>query len=45
MISVEMKFMRRLAKCTWQDYRANEDILTELKINQVVKKIQNYRNK
>jgi hypothetical protein len=27
------------------DYRTNEDILSELKINPVVMKIQNYRNK
>jgi hypothetical protein len=36
--------MRRTAKCTWQDYRTNEDILSELKINPLVKKIQTYRN-
>jgi hypothetical protein len=40
-----MKFMRREAKYTGQDYKANEDILSELKINPVVKKIQNYINK
>ena len=38
-----MDFMRT-AKYTWQDYKTNEDILSELKINSVVKKIQNYRN-
>jgi hypothetical protein len=42
-ISVEMEFMRT-AKYTWKDYKTNDDILTELKINSVVKKIQNYRN-
>jgi len=26
---------------TWQDYKTNEDILSELEINPVVKKIQN----
>ena len=41
----EIKLMRRTAKYTWQDYKTNEDILSELKINPVVKKIQNYRNK
>jgi tRNA(Ile2) C34 agmatinyltransferase TiaS len=40
-----MKFMSRKAKCTWHDYRTNEDILSELKINPILKKIQNYRNK
>ena len=40
-----MKFMSRMAKCTWQDYKTNEDILSELKINPLVKKIQKYRNK
>jgi hypothetical protein len=39
-----MKFMR-MAKYTWQDYKTNEDILSELKINPLVKKIQNYINK
>jgi hypothetical protein len=28
----EMKFMRRTAKYTSQDYKTNEDILSELKI-------------
>ena len=41
---VEMKFMRGMAKYTWQDYKTNADILSKLKINSVVKKIQNYRN-
>ena len=34
-----------MAKYTWQDYKTNDDILSELKINPVVKKIQNYINK
>jgi DNA/RNA endonuclease YhcR with UshA esterase domain len=34
-----------MAKYTQQDHKTNEDILSELKINPVVKKIQNYRNK
>jgi len=40
---VKNKFTRRTSKYTWQDYKTNEDILSELKINPVVKKIQNYR--
>ena len=40
-----MKFMRRKLKYTCQDYKTNEDILSELKNNPVVNKIQNYRNK
>jgi len=40
-----MMFMRRTAKCTWLDYKTNEDILSELKINPVVKKIDMYRKK
>jgi hypothetical protein len=44
-MSVEIKFMRRTAKYIWQDYKTNEDILSELKINPVVKKINMYRNK
>jgi len=33
--SAEMKFMWRRAKYTWQDYKNNEDILSELKNNPV----------
>jgi hypothetical protein len=40
-----MKFMRRTAKYIWENYKTIEDILLELKINPVVKKIQHYRNK
>jgi hypothetical protein len=40
-----MELMRRRAKHARTDYKTNEDILLELKINPVVKKIQNYRNK
>jgi hypothetical protein len=43
--TAEMKFVKRTAKYTWQDYRTNEDMLSELKINPVVKKIRNDRNK
>jgi mevalonate kinase len=43
-ISVTMDFMRK-AKNTWQDHETNGDILSELKINPVVQKIKNYRNK
>ena len=35
-----MKLMGRMAKYTWQDNKTNEDILSELKINPVVNKIQ-----
>jgi len=42
---IEMKFVRRTAKYTWQDYKTNEDILSELRINPVVKKLHTYRNK
>jgi len=35
----------RTAKYTWQYYKPGEDILSELKLNPVVKKMQNYRNK
>jgi hypothetical protein len=40
-----MKFMMRMAKHTWQEYKINEVILSELKINPLVNKIQKYRNK
>jgi len=40
-----MKIMSIMAKYTWQDYKTNEDISSELKINPVVIKIQNYINK
>ena len=39
--SAEMEFMGRTAKHTWQDYKTNKDVLSEFKINPVVKKIQN----
>jgi len=44
-MTAEMKLAKRRAKYTWQNYRANEDMLSELKINPAVKKIQNDRNK
>jgi hypothetical protein len=37
-MSAEIKFIIRMAKYTWQDYKTNEDIIPELKINPVVKK-------
>jgi len=40
-----MKCVRIMAKYTRQDYKTNEDILSELKIIQVKEKIQNYINK
>jgi hypothetical protein len=40
-----MRLMRRTAKYTWQGYRTDEDILSGLEINPVVKKIQSHRNK
>ena len=43
--TAEMKFVKRTAKYTWQDYRTNEDMLSELQINAVVKKIQSDRKK
>jgi DNA polymerase I-like protein with 3'-5' exonuclease and polymerase domains len=44
-MSAEMTFIIRMAKYTWQGYKTNEDIISELKINPVVKKILNYRSK
>jgi len=35
--SAEMKFMRRTTKYEWQDHKTNEDILSELESNPVVK--------
>jgi hypothetical protein len=43
-ILAEIKFMI-MAKYTWKDYKTNVDILSELKMNPVLKKIQNYINK
>jgi len=45
LISAAIKFMRRTIKYTWQDYKPIEDILSELKINPVVKKIPSHWNK
>jgi len=36
--------MERTAKHTWQDYKSNEDNLSELKIKPAVKTIQKYIN-
>jgi len=33
-----MKFMKKTAKYTWRDYKTNDDMSSELKINPVVKK-------
>jgi hypothetical protein len=44
-MSAATTFIRRTAKYTWQDFETNEDILSELKINPIVTKIKNYRNK
>jgi hypothetical protein len=43
--STEMKLMRSITKYTRQDYKTSEGILSKLKTNPVVKKIQNYGNK
>jgi hypothetical protein len=41
----EMKFMRKTAKYTWQDHKRNQDITEELKIQPLMEKINNYKNK
>jgi hypothetical protein len=43
--AAEMKFMRKTAKYTWQDHKRNQDITEELKIQPVMEKINNYKNK
>jgi hypothetical protein len=43
-MSAEIKFMR-IVKYMCKDYKTNVDILSEPKINPVLKNIQNYRNK
>jgi hypothetical protein len=40
--SAEIKFVRRKAKYTRQDYKTNEDSTSELKIKPGVNKFQNY---
>ena len=45
MTSAEITFLKRTAKYRRQDGEADEDILSEPKINPDVKKIQNYKNK
>jgi hypothetical protein len=37
--------MRRTSKYTWQGYKTDDDILSGLEINPLVKKIQSHRNK
>jgi hypothetical protein len=43
--AAEMKFMSKTAKYTWQDHKRNQDITEELKIQPVMEKINNYKNK
>lgn len=43
--AAEMKFMRRTANYTWQDYKTNTEILSELEVEPVLDKIHHYRNK
>jgi hypothetical protein len=40
-MTAEIKFLRRMAKYTWQDYKTNEDIVSEIKIEPFLKAIQN----
>ena len=44
-MSAELKFVRKTAEFTWQDYKRNEDIVSQIEIKPVVKKIQNYGKK
>jgi hypothetical protein len=37
-----MMFVRRKAKCTWQDYKTDDGILSELTINPAMKKIRGH---
>ena len=37
--SAQIQFMRKMAKYTWQDYKTNAGILSELKINPIMKKM------
>jgi hypothetical protein len=39
--TAETKFVMKTAECIWHDYKNSGDILSELKINSVAKKIQN----
>ena len=41
----EMKLMRYTAGCTKCDYKINDDILKKLRLESVVKYIQEYQNK
>jgi hypothetical protein len=43
--AAEMKLLRKTAKYTWQDHKQNRDITEELKIQPVMEKINNYKNK
>jgi hypothetical protein len=44
-VSAEMKFVWTTAKYMWKYWRSSEDIVSALKINSAVKKIQNYGSK
>jgi Zn-dependent M32 family carboxypeptidase len=42
--AAEMSFMRTTAKYIWRDYKRNDDILKELKMEPVMRKIIKYKN-
>jgi DNA transposition AAA+ family ATPase len=43
--AAEIKFVRKTAKYTQYDHKRNQDIIKELKTQQIWEKINNYKNK
>ena len=41
--AAEMKYMRRTARYTWTDYKTNVHIAQQLKITQILDKLQEYK--
>jgi hypothetical protein len=41
--AAEMRYMRRIAGCTWTDYRTNTQIAKELKITPILDKLLEYK--
>jgi hypothetical protein len=40
---MEIKFIQKTAKCTWRDFKTNEEIVNELKVTSILDKITSYQ--
>jgi hypothetical protein len=42
--AVEMRLVRKTAKCTWRDHKTNEEILNELKVTSILDNFTSYKS-